>query len=143
MAFVWAAVAFSFHYPTPKLPLLPIASYIPTVSEMHLLILPGLFSPARLSASAPHLPTLHSRWLGPQGSSPTVFTPLPPPRLQPLREVLQAREALPYSHHRDLPVSAVPHPGESFLLKWTPRTLPLSLQIKGQPLRHFTSVAPV
>src|SRR3989344_1141757 len=94
-------------------------------------------------ASAPPHPTLHSRWLVPLVLSPTSFMPHPPLRLQPLREVLQAPVASPYSHHQDLPVLAVPHPGGSFLLKWTPPTLPLSLPIKVQRLPHFTSVAPV
>src|SRR3989338_10099941 len=90
-------------------------------------------------ASAPPHPTLHSRWLVPLVSSPTSFMPLPPPRLQPLREVLQAPVASPYSHHQDLPVLAVPHPGESFLLKWIPLILPSSSPTKG-PLRQLSTL---
>src|SRR3989338_29536 len=91
MAFVWAAVAASSPFPTPSLPLLPIASYIPTVPEMRSQIRQDLSSPARLSASAPHLPTLHSQWLVPPVLLRTLSMPHPPLRLQPLREVLQLK----------------------------------------------------
>src|SRR3989344_1244376 len=91
------------------------------------------------SASAPPHPTLRGQWLAPLVLSPTSFMPPPPQPPQPLREVSQAREALPYSHHLDLPVSAVPHPGGSFLLKWIPLILPSSSPTKG-PLRQLSTL---